>query len=104
MEVSLELPIAVCKQFSTFSVEFTIQNPEPVERPAKDSTRATIATVLMKKVKLHGRPTNNDLVKNNADQLYNDLIDYLAEKTIFWAGSVIELTGVKSVVSLTNLL
>ena len=66
MEVSLELPIAVCKQFSMFSVEFAIQNPESVERPAKDSTRATIVTVLMKKVKLRGRPTNNDLVKNNA--------------------------------------
>ena len=104
MEVSFKTPIAICKQISALPVEFTIQNPEPVERSVEDSTWPSIASALIKKAKSHGRPTKKNLVKNNLGQLYKDLIDYLAEKRIAWTSSANEITSANSVTSLTNLL
>lgn len=64
-ETSLKTCIKVYKQFSAFSVEFTIQDPLTVETPAEDLSQQTIELALMKKIKLRVKPTEKDLVKSN---------------------------------------
>ena len=61
-----------------------------MERPGEDSTQTSIASVLMKKTKSSWTNAKKDLCWNNVDQLYNELIDYLAGRNISWTGSVIE--------------
>ena len=64
-ETSLKTCIKVYKQFSAFSVEFTIQDPVTVETPTEDLSQESIELALMMKIKLRVRPTEKDLVKSN---------------------------------------
>ena len=101
MQVSLETTL---QSANNFPHSLLNSQKKLVERPAEDSTRRFIASVLMKKAKSCRRPTKKDIVKDNIDKMHNDLIYYLAERNILCTCSVIELTDVKFLTSLTNLL
>ena len=103
MDVKTTTPISVCNQFGAFTVDIFIRvNGE--EAAVNNSAEKCAFSMMMQRANTRGRPSKIDPAKNSVDEIYNDLLDLIADLGIDWSASVIDSTGKEFVKSLRDLI